>query len=121
MDAGRLVQIGTPEEIYDNPTSRFVAEFMGDANVISTSRILERHADTVDVEVAGYRRLRARARHDARDGMLAVFRPRDAKVYPSNPGGPTIEGKLVSSQFASGVYRWEIAIAGGVAVHGPGR
>ena len=33
MRAGRLVQVGTPEEIYTRPADRFVSEFMGDVNV----------------------------------------------------------------------------------------
>lgn len=33
MRSGRIVQLGAPEEIYDRPTSRFVAEFMGEVNV----------------------------------------------------------------------------------------
>ena len=35
MRAGRLVQTGTPNEIYNRPTSRFVAEFMGEVNILS--------------------------------------------------------------------------------------
>jgi spermidine/putrescine transport system ATP-binding protein len=34
MRAGRLVQVGTPHEIYTAPNSRFVSEFMGDVNVL---------------------------------------------------------------------------------------
>ncbi len=34
FNGGRIEQIGTPEEIYDRPASRFVADFVGDANVI---------------------------------------------------------------------------------------
>lgn len=34
MRDGRIEQIGTPEEVYDRPTSRFVANFVGDCNVI---------------------------------------------------------------------------------------
>ena len=32
MNAGSMLQIGTPSEIYEYPTSRFVADFIGDAN-----------------------------------------------------------------------------------------
>jgi len=32
---GKLVQVGTPEEIYRNPNSRFVADFVGSSNVLS--------------------------------------------------------------------------------------
>jgi ABC-type Fe3+/spermidine/putrescine transport system ATPase subunit len=33
MDKGRIQQIGTPQEIYDRPMSRFVAQFIGSANI----------------------------------------------------------------------------------------
>jgi iron(III) transport system ATP-binding protein len=35
MDRGRIVQIGTPSEIYGQPASRFVAEFFSDLNAIA--------------------------------------------------------------------------------------
>ncbi|MCS6933213.1 MAG: ABC transporter ATP-binding protein [Acetobacteraceae bacterium] len=34
MRAGRIAQLGTPREIYDRPTSRFVADFIGDTNIL---------------------------------------------------------------------------------------
>jgi spermidine/putrescine transport system ATP-binding protein len=34
MRSGKLVQVGTPDEIYSSPRDRFVSEFMGDVNVI---------------------------------------------------------------------------------------
>lgn len=34
MRAGKLVQVGTPEQIYSQPINRFVAEFMGETNVL---------------------------------------------------------------------------------------
>ena len=34
MNAGRIEQVGSPREIYDNPTSEFVASFIGDTNFI---------------------------------------------------------------------------------------
>ncbi|MGE0715472.1 MAG: ABC transporter ATP-binding protein [Alphaproteobacteria bacterium] len=34
MDKGRVLQVGTPREIYDRPTTRFVAEFIGVNNVL---------------------------------------------------------------------------------------
>ena len=35
MRAGKLVQVGTPQEIYSTPNTRFVSEFIGDVNVIA--------------------------------------------------------------------------------------
>ena len=34
MNTGRIQQIGTPEDIYDDPANRFVADFIGEANLI---------------------------------------------------------------------------------------
>ncbi|MQT15301.1 ABC transporter ATP-binding protein [Segnochrobactrum spirostomi] len=38
MRAGKIVQIGTPEEIYARPATRFVAEFFGEVNAIEVRR-----------------------------------------------------------------------------------
>ena len=34
MGAGKLVQVGTPEELYNRPATRYVADFVGEANII---------------------------------------------------------------------------------------
>ena len=34
LDTGHIVQIGTPEEIYNHPNSPFVASFMGAGNIV---------------------------------------------------------------------------------------
>jgi putrescine transport system ATP-binding protein len=35
MNAGQLAQVATPPDIYENPNSRFVADFIGDVNIIA--------------------------------------------------------------------------------------
>jgi spermidine/putrescine transport system ATP-binding protein len=37
MNAGRIVQLGTPADIYERPLTRFVADFIGEANVLPGS------------------------------------------------------------------------------------
>ena len=37
MHAGRVEQLGTPEELYERPTSRFVADFIGSTNLLRGS------------------------------------------------------------------------------------
>lgn len=34
MDRGRIVQVSTPGELYEQPRTRFIAEFVGDANIL---------------------------------------------------------------------------------------
>ncbi|WP_338549969.1 ABC transporter ATP-binding protein [Roseovarius phycicola] len=49
MDAGRFMQIGTPNEIYEFPQSRFVADFIGSANIFA-GRVSEDGTDHVRVD-----------------------------------------------------------------------
>ena len=39
MNGGKILQIGTPEDIYERPAARFVADFIGDTNLIEARRI----------------------------------------------------------------------------------
>jgi putrescine transport system ATP-binding protein len=49
MDAGRFQQIGSPTEIYEFPESRFVADFIGSANIFE-GRVIEDGSDHVRVD-----------------------------------------------------------------------
>jgi putative spermidine/putrescine transport system ATP-binding protein len=40
FNEGRLVQVGTPEEVYERPRTRFVADFVGSSNVIAADTIV---------------------------------------------------------------------------------
>jgi putrescine transport system ATP-binding protein len=51
MNHGRLVQIGPPDEIYEAPTSRYVAEFVGDINILE-GRVTSVAGEIVRVETA---------------------------------------------------------------------
>jgi len=39
MNSGRILQIDTPQRIYDRPSTRFVAEFMGEANIMAPGSV----------------------------------------------------------------------------------
>ena len=57
MNGGRIEQAGPPREVYDHPTTRFVAEFLGAANVLEvkgcTGRMLSTAAGEVMMEASG--------------------------------------------------------------------
>ena len=44
MHAGRVEQVGTPREVYDTPTTRFVAEFVGENNLFD-GRVVDHASD----------------------------------------------------------------------------
>ena len=52
MEGGRIVQVGSPRDLYDRPANLFVAGFVGEMNVLS-GRLLEMQADSWRVELPG--------------------------------------------------------------------
>ena len=58
LHQGRLAQVGTPAEIYERPASRYVAAFMGGANVLP-ARVVQAGPDAV-LQVPGVGRVQAR-------------------------------------------------------------
>ncbi|MBC7799434.1 MAG: ABC transporter ATP-binding protein [Gemmatimonadaceae bacterium] len=52
LDQGRIVQDGTPQELYNDPASLFASEFMGSNNAIA-SKVLSRHGGSAQIALAG--------------------------------------------------------------------
>jgi spermidine/putrescine transport system ATP-binding protein len=48
MDGGKLLQVGAPAEIYDRPRTRFVADFIGDTNLLAATAEDDGHARLPD-------------------------------------------------------------------------
>jgi ABC-type Fe3+/spermidine/putrescine transport system ATPase subunit len=79
MREGRLRQIGTPDELYSRPADRWVAEFVGEANLFSASS-----ADGVATTVLGRVPLAA----DGASGRVVVMvRPEDVTVGAGGTAG----------------------------------
>lgn len=90
MEDGRIVQVGTPEDLTVEPATPFVAAFTG-AELLLDGAVVEAADGTVLVE-AGSARLLARALDDeARvgDGVHVRYRPEDVVLAPSaDPAAP---------------------------------
>lgn len=54
MNEGKVEQIGTPEEIYETPRTRFVASFIGESNFVD-AHLVEKRDDSLLLDVAGLR------------------------------------------------------------------
>jgi iron(III) transport system ATP-binding protein len=54
MNSGQIAQIGTAEELYQRPTSRFVAGFLGSANLLR-GRVLAAEAGKTTIEILDHR------------------------------------------------------------------
>jgi iron(III) transport system ATP-binding protein len=85
MDHGRVKQIGTPEEIYQRPSSVFVADFIGRANFVET-QVLGCQDGCATVMLLGKRmNLPCSSLVHANQDAYAVIRPEAIKLTDS-PG-----------------------------------
>ncbi len=70
INAGRIEQLGTPEEIYYRPDTRFVADFIGRSNLIDCR--IERAEDGRSIARHGDVRLSLSGEHDPGEATLAI-------------------------------------------------
>jgi spermidine/putrescine transport system ATP-binding protein len=87
MSAGNVMQIGSPSEIYEEPQSEYVADFLGVSNVISGEA--RRDGDGECVIKAGDFELRAmQGAIDTTGPVRAVIRPERVDLEPYGTTGP---------------------------------
>jgi spermidine/putrescine transport system ATP-binding protein len=107
MDSGVVEQMGDPAELYENPATTFVANFLGQSNLIAGSIV--HTADgvhTVDVRGAKLRAPVGRAHVDTGDVWVGV---RPEKVFVESPGvdggrnSNVLQGGVVSDVSFTGV------------------
>jgi spermidine/putrescine transport system ATP-binding protein len=96
MHAGRIAQIGTPREVYEEPTDSYVADFLGAANLIEIL-IMERPVDSASTLKLGDSLLTTTARVPAAPGATAqaVIRPERVRVEAHGSSGPNRVPALV--------------------------
>ena len=97
MDAGRIQQIGTPEDIYNEPKNAFVADFIGESNIIDGIM----RSDGV-VEIFN-RRFQCLDKGFAKDEAVdVVIRPEDVDIVPENEG--QLKGTVTNVTFKGMQY-----------------
>jgi len=75
MGAGRIVQVGTPQDLYDRPRNRYVADFVGKANILN-GEVLSRQAGLARIALAeGTEVLVPEAEADTRRHVDIAVRP----------------------------------------------
>jgi putrescine transport system ATP-binding protein len=107
MDRGKLVQVATPPEIYEQPNSRWVAQFVGDVNLIE-GKVVSNGADGVLIESAAGR-IRVR-QGDGKPGdtVFVALRPEKLRLTREPPPGDEnrIPGQV-----------WDIGYLGDMSVY----
>ena len=122
MNAGRVEQIGTPTEIYDQPRTRFVADFIGDTNIFRGQRAIMDQGAGLAVGsglVLTLPKAVATAGNEA--GLSVALRPEKIVVSPSSgadggSAGRSARGTVESTNFLGGAVLYRIVLEDGQRV-----
>jgi putrescine transport system ATP-binding protein len=122
MDRGRIIQAAPPAEIYEQPRTRWVAQFVGDINVID-GRVVEAGAGEALIEDKGGRRYRVAA--DAAAGLAAgaevaiAVRPEKVRMQAGFlPGNATnvVRGRVEDIGYLGGTSVYKVRLNDGTVV-----
>jgi spermidine/putrescine ABC transporter ATP-binding subunit len=99
MDAGRVRQVAPPAELYEYPSCRFVADFIGRMNLFE-GRVVARHEGALEFEAAGLGRVRLP--HDgAAAGEIGIaVRPEKTRIADDRPPDEALALPATVSQVA---------------------
>ena len=121
MDGGKLVQVGSPEEIYKNPATRMVAEFIGETNLIEGMVLRESsRLGYYDVEVP-FGVLRARPNNDEWrpvNGQPVVISVRpEALTFRDIPDSPNrFPGRILNTTYLGATVQYEMRVGPTVTI-----
>ena len=113
MSKGVVEQVGSPKDIYYNPSCAFVADFIGQANVIRL-KLKSISSDTVTAELIKGVEVTARKgqgfKDDAKRGDDAILIARPENIAVKGPDAEGIKAKVLSSIFVGSLTEYELSI-----------
>ncbi len=117
MNDGRLIQVGTPAEIYEQPNSRWVADFIGEVNLIE-GRVLGREGDALSISSADAGRLRAAPAGEGKpcDAVWVALRPEKVRISRSPPAQENencVAGQVASIGYLGDLSIYRVRLEGG--------
>ncbi|WP_024622349.1 spermidine/putrescine ABC transporter ATP-binding protein [Metaclostridioides mangenotii] len=101
MNKGKIQQMGTPEDIYNEPENAFVAKFIGESNVIDGVML-----DDYRVKFSGIEFECVDKGFEKNENIEVVVRPEDIKMV--DPAKGMLKGKVISSVFKGVHYEMEL-------------
>ena len=109
LDAGRIAQLGTPMEVYRQPASRFVAEFMGEPNLIPGE--VREGGGTIHTALGPLT-----SSHAAAPGsVLVAIRPESLRIVEDNGGDNTFTAMVEEAVYLGEIVQYLVSVGSGKA------
>nr|WP_240953361.1 ABC transporter ATP-binding protein [Sneathiella chinensis] len=117
MSNGRVEQVGAPKEIYSNPTSRFVADFLGTSNILEAEITSEGGQSGLTAAAVGFVPLRDEqmAKLAGRAKAYLVIRAEKIDILPLDAGPDarlSFEGTIEAVDYQGQLVRYFVDVQG---------
>jgi putative spermidine/putrescine transport system ATP-binding protein len=112
MDAGKIIQIGRPLEIYRHPTNRFVASFVGESNLLDVE-VMQKRGTTITVKSRSGYVFNAESRDTVEQSKATVLVRPERIVVSDTPTANSAPVTVTSAIFLGEILRIQAQMAGG--------
>jgi len=111
MNHGRVVQWGTPWDVYYQPRTAFLADFLGTVNLVHVP-VLTAQPTSITVQLGPHAlEVPFTANHPGKEALLAIRPETLALGSPTDEGGLMLQGLVVRRTFLGHLMRYAVRIA----------
>jgi spermidine/putrescine ABC transporter ATP-binding subunit len=118
FNQGRVFQVGTPRDLYQRPTNRFVADFIGVNNLIDgTVREIEASGARALVDTpVGALRAQTSGNLQVGDKCVLCVRPENVEIGGLSADENAVRGKIAFAAYLGSTLRYDVELGSGVTV-----
>jgi len=113
MSEGRIEQIGTPSEIYNFPSTAFVASFVGTLNLVNAG-VIDAAAGRLSIDGQEVRTSKAVSDAGSDDRVTLAVRPEGISLGDGEAGSNRLRGSVEDINFLGSIVRIRIRLGDGV-------
>ena len=117
MNEGRIEQVGSPKEVYEEPASAYVAGFLGVSNLLDAEALGQASDGRCRVRIGDLELLASRGHTSARGLVKVVVRPERVRVEASRETGENrVPGTVERAIYAGAVSQLVVNVGKGVPI-----
>ncbi|WP_244445031.1 ABC transporter ATP-binding protein [Oceanobacillus jeddahense] len=109
MQAGEIVQVGTPTDLYSNPNSPYIADFVGTSNIIPGEVVHK--GDSYSVIQFGEQKIESKKKPE-KDSVQIIIRPENINILKENTPNlkNVFDGVVEVATYLGNTVRYEVKV-----------
>ena len=106
MNNAVIAQEGRPKDLYNNPKTTFVANFIGDANIVK-ARIETRNENNYDINFGGVK-MKISANIDLKDSVSIAIRPETIEIIKEKTNN-CMKAEIINASYVGSSYQYVVS------------